>query len=157
MKHRPIPSDPYISPPAKRSFVRRWRYPLIGGAALLAVAGIVAVAPSAQASVPFALESLDGSGNNVNHPTWGQSNLAYARVGTAHYADGIGSPVSGPNARNISNRVINDKSQNVFSERRLSNWAWTWGQFLDHTFGHRIETGTGADAMNIALSTTDPL
>ncbi|MGE5156289.1 MAG: peroxidase family protein [Betaproteobacteria bacterium] len=148
---------PDISPPAKRSFLRRWRYPLIGGAALLAVSGIVAVAPGAQASVPFTVEALDGSGNNVNHPTWGQAGLAYARVGTAHYADGISQPVSGPNARMVSNRLFNDKAQNIFSERRLSNFAWTWGQFLDHTFGHRIETGTGADPFNIPFDSTDAL
>ncbi len=130
---------------------------MIGGAALLAVGGVVAVAPSAHASVPFAVESLDGSGNNVNHPSWGQANLAYARVGPARYTDGIGQPFGGPNPRQISNRVVNDQAQNVFSERRVSNWGWAWGQFLDHTFGHRIETGAGADAFNITFQPGDPL
>jgi hypothetical protein len=147
----------HVDPPRRRSWLRRWRFPLIGGAALLAISGIVAVAPTAQASVPFNVENLDGSANNANHPTWGQAGLAYARVGTAHYADGISQPVSGPNARLISNRLFNDKAQNVFSERRLDQWAWTWGQFLDHTFGHRIETGAGADAMNIPFSSSDAL
>jgi hypothetical protein len=153
MKDRPD----RIDPPRRRSWLRRWRFPLIGGAALLAISGIVAVAPTAQASVPFNVENLDGSGNNANHPTWGQSGLAYARVGPARYADGISQPVSGPNARVISNRVINDRAQDVFSERRVSNWGWTWGQFLDHTFGHRIETGAGADPFSIAFSSTDTL
>jgi hypothetical protein len=130
---------------------------LIGGAALLAVSGIVAVAPNAQATVNFEVESLDGSGNNVNHPTWGQAGLAYARQGTAHYADGISQPVSGPNARFISNRVMNDKSLDIFSDRRVSQWVWQWGQFLDHTFGHRIEQGAGADPFNIAFNSADPL
>jgi len=132
--------------------------PLIGAVALATVGSVIAVAaPSAQASVPFAIESLNGAGNNVNHPTWGQANLPYARVGAAHYADGVAAPMTGPNARFVSNRVINDASQNVFSERRLSNWGWTWGQFLDHTFGHRIETGSTATPFNIGLSTSDPL
>jgi len=130
---------------------------LIGGAALLAVSGIVAVAPGAQATVNFPVESLDGSGNNVNHPTWGQAGLAYARQGTAHYADGISQPISGPNARFISNRVMNDKSLDIFSERRTSQWVWEWGQFLDHTFGHRVETGPGADPFNISFDSTDPI
>jgi hypothetical protein len=130
---------------------------LIGGAALLAVSGIVAVAPGAQATTGFAIESLDGSGNNVNHPTWGQAGLAYARQGTAHYADGISQPVSGPSARFISNRVFNDESLDIFSNRRVSQWVWQWGQFLDHTFGHRIEQGAGADPFNIAFNSADPL
>jgi hypothetical protein len=130
---------------------------LIGGAALLAVSGIVTLAPSAQATTGFAIESLDGSGNNVNHPTWGEAGLAYARQGTAHYADGISTPESGPNARFISNRVMQDESLDIFSERRVTQWGWTWGQFLDHTFGHRVETGAGADPFNISFDNTDPL
>jgi hypothetical protein len=159
MNDRPTPSDPGpdISPRAKRSFWRRWRYPLIGGAALLAVSGIVAVAPNAQAGLSFEVESLDGSGNNVAHPTWGQAGLAYARQGTAHYADGISQPVSGPNARFISNRLFNDQSVDVFSGRRVSQWVWQWGQFLDHTFGHRQESGAGADPFNIGFNSADPL
>jgi hypothetical protein len=140
----------------------RWRYPLIGAAALLAVGGIVAVAPSADASVPFAVESLDGSGNNIDHPTWGEANQPYARQGTAHYADGVGQPEPGPNARFLSNRLFGDTPNNapdqpVFSERRVSQWGWTWGQFIDHNIGHRLEVGPGADPFNIDFSSTDPL
>jgi len=132
--------------------------PLIGGVALLAAGGaFVVVSSSAEAAVPFAVESLDGSGNNTNHPTWGQAGLSYARVGPVRYADGVGQPLTGPNPRMVSNRVFNDKAQNVFSERRVDNWGWTWGQFLDHTFGHRIETGAGADPFNISFSSSDPL
>jgi hypothetical protein len=39
--------------------------------------------------VSFPVESLNGNGNNVNNPTFGQAGNAYSRVGTAHYADGI--------------------------------------------------------------------
>ncbi len=160
MTNRPDHSEPIVdaSPPPHRSFFRRFRLPLIGGAALLAVGGgLVVVSPSAQASVPFAVESLDGSGNNANHPTWGQAGLAYARVGPAKYTDGIGQPFGGPNARQVSNRLINDTNQNVFSERRVSQFGWTWGQFLDHTFGHRQETGAGADPFNINFQAGDEL
>ena len=123
---RGLPADDL--PPAasgRPSWARRWRTSLIGGAALLAAGGVVvSVTPSAQASVTFPIESLDGSGNNVAHPTWGQAGLAYARQGTAHYADGISTPISGPNARFISNRVMNDKSLDIFSDRRVSQWVW---------------------------------
>ena len=161
MIHRPDHPellDKRSSLPARaRSIAWRSRLPLIGGAAVLATIGIVAVSPSAQASIPFATESLDGSGNNLSHPTWGQAGLAYNRVGPADYADGVGQPVSGPNPRQVSNRIINDTNQNVFSERRVSQWGWTWGQFLDHTFGHRQETGAGADPFNITFQPDDPL
>ena len=52
--------------------------------------------PSAQAAVPFPIESLDGGGNNIANPTWGQANRPYLRVAPAVYADGIGAPQTGP-------------------------------------------------------------
>jgi Animal haem peroxidase/Cellulose binding domain len=102
-------------------------------------------------------ESLDGRGNNLRHPSWGKANQPYSRVGSAHYADSAGTPIAGPNARAVSNRIINDASQNVFSERRVSQWGWTWGQFLDHTFGKRLSTGATATAANIPFDANDPL
>jgi len=129
--------------------------------AALGVLGVVAAflvaTPPAQAAVPFAVASLDGGSNNVANPTWGQSNRQYLRVAPTAYADGIGAPVTGPNTRLISDRLINDKAQNVFSERRVTQWGWTWGQFLDHTFGLRQETGTGATPANIAFNAADPM
>ena len=105
----------------------------------------------------FEVESLDGRGNNIAHPSWGQANQPYSRVGSAHYADGVGTPISGPNARAISNRIIDDGNQNVFSERRVTQWGWTWGQFLDHTFGLRASTGATATSANIPVNANDPL
>ena len=89
-----------------RSTGRSWlkKKLLIPVAAVAAAAGaVIAIAPSAEAAVPFPVASLDGSGNNVANPTWGQAGRAYSRVGTTHYADGIGSQQTGPNARNVSN------------------------------------------------------
>jgi hypothetical protein len=119
--------------------------------------GIIAITPTASASVPFEAESLDGSSNNLANPTWGQAGRPYARVGTAHYADGVGRPVSGPNPRYISNRIINDGNQDVFSARRLTQFSWQWGQFLDHTFGLRDGGGPTATAFNIPFNASDPL
>ncbi|HZM74094.1 MAG TPA: peroxidase family protein [Candidatus Limnocylindrales bacterium] len=113
--------------------------------------------PPAQAAVPFPIESLDGGGNNVANPTWGQAGRPYPRVGPAVYADGIGAPVTGPNARYVSNRIFGDSNQNVFSERRVTQWGWTWGQFLDHTFGLREETGPTATNFDIPFNSNDPL
>src|SRR5204863_2090462 len=45
--------------------------------------------------------------------------------------------------------------QNVFSEHRNTQWAWTWAQFLDHTFG-LVQGGT-TEAANIPFDSKDPL
>jgi hypothetical protein len=100
------------------------------------------------------VQSLDGSQNNLVHPTWGKLGLPYSRVGPARYQDGRSMPVSGPNSRFVSNRVFNDVNQNIFSEREVSQWLWTWGQFLDHTFG--LARG-GGPAANIPFDANDPL
>ncbi|HEU5470595.1 MAG TPA: peroxidase family protein [Actinophytocola sp.] len=143
----------------------RRRNPLVtlSAAVLLAgaqVMGLVGSAGTAAAAVPFAIQSLDGGGNNIANPTWGQGGTAYARVAAARYADGRSQPVAGPNSRAISNRVFNDGNQNIFSEKQATAWAWTWGQFLDHTFGLRLGRSPGDPAgepANIPFNANDPL
>jgi peroxidase len=114
----------------------------------------------ASAAVPFEIQSLDGSGNNIANPAWGQSGRPYSRVAPARYADGRSAPVAGPNSRAISNRVFNDVHQNIFSERGLTQWGFTWGQFLDHTFGLRLggaQNDPQGEAANIAFNAGDPM
>src|SRR5262245_3449414 len=89
---------------------------------------------------PFSGRTLDGSGNNVAHPAWGQAGTQYLRVAAPDYADGIGQMVTGPSPRYISNRIFNDQGQNLFSENGVSQWGWAWGQFIDHDIGLRDET-----------------
>lgn len=102
----------------------------------------------------FEVQSLDGWGNNRAHPDWGQAGGNYLRLAPARYADGVGVPVAGPNARYLSNRVFNDVEQNLFSARGISQWGTTWGQFLDHTFG--LRAGSNEDA-SIPFDNADPL
>jgi len=150
-----LPAHPSI---AKIRQVTGRRRMTIAAVSVLGLVGAFFVAsPPATAAVPFPVESLDGSANNAANPTWGQSNRPYLRTAPTAYADGIGAPATGPNTRMISNRIFNDKAQNVFSERRVTQWGWQWGQFLDHTFGLRQETGTGATPENIAFNSSDPL
>jgi hypothetical protein len=119
------------------------------------VVGSLAISTrNASAAVSFETETLNGAGNNVAHPTWGTAGSAYTRVGAARYADGHSQPVAGPNSRYVSNRVFNDVNQNVFSEHRATQMAWTWGQFLDHTFG--LAQG-GTETANIPFNSADPL
>src|SRR3954470_22666556 len=126
---------------------------LIAATALLAPAVASAQSGDVRAAAPT--RSLDGSGNNLAHPTWGQAGAQYLRVAPATYADGIKKPVAGPPTRYVSNRVFNDVAQNLFLENRVSQWGFVWGQFMDHTFGLRQETG-GENAP-IGFSVRDPL
>jgi|GEM_PF-6711234 len=71
------------------------------------------------------LPSLDGSGNNRALPTQGAAGTPYRRLGESAYADGIGQPADGPNARYLSNRIFADRAQNLFSENGVTQWAWT--------------------------------
>ena len=142
-----------------RRFLRR--NPILVSFFALVVVGTTVLAGNAVAgagsgiqAVPFEIQTLDGSGNNVANPTWGQSGRPYARVAPARYADGISVPPAGPNTRRASNRLHNDVNQNVFSERQVGQWGFVWGQFIDHTFGLRDEAGTAA---NIPFNAGDPL
>lgn len=111
-------------------------------------------APAAAPPVSFEARSLDGAGNNPAHPDWGQAGTPYQRLAPAQYADGAGAMVGGPSPRYVSNRVFNSLGLDLFSDRNLSQWAWVWGQFLDHTFG-RAEPGT--EEANIPFEPEDPL
>jgi hypothetical protein len=121
------------------------------------VSAVAVAGPASRLSISFAVESLNGAGDNLAHPTWGRSGSPYARVAPARYADGVARPVDGPNARAVSNRIFNDTDLNVISERGVSQWAWVWGQFLDHTFALRQEAGDGSTSMNIPLVANDPM
>jgi hypothetical protein len=114
-----------------------------------------AVLASSATAKPAATRSLDGSGNNLRHPTWGKARTVYPRVAQAGYADGIARMADGPPARYISNRIFNDVGQNLFSENDITQWGWVWGQFLDHDFDLRDETR--GEAAVIAYDRGDPL
>jgi len=138
----------FLRPPRRREVV------LLTTVALLAASVTLLAGHGAQASLGFEPESLNGSGNNQANPTWGQAGTNYIRVAPARYADGHSAMVAGPNVRYVSNRVFQDLGQNVFSEHRVTQWGWTWGQFLDHTFGLAAD---GTDAANIPFDATDPM
>ena len=129
---------------------------LLAGSSAVAISGAATAAPDGTVGVNAVIEaaSLDGSGNNQANPTWGQSGRPYSRFGPTRYVDGRSQPFGGPNSRAVSNRMFNDEAQNIFSERDVSAWGWTWGQFIDHTVGIRDGNGTAA---NIPFNANDPL
>jgi hypothetical protein len=152
------------------SAVHRRRRPYLAAVAWSGAVLVLALAGSAHAQVNrpargqfegIEVQSLDGAGNNRANPDIGSVGTRYARVTTARYADGIGEPIKGPNARYVSNRVFNDTGQNLFSESRVSQWGFVWGQFLDHTFGLRAAPGVGdapdPSSRNIPFDGGDPL
>jgi peroxidase len=86
--------------------------------------------------------TISGAFNNLDHPMWGAAGTDLLRVSPVAYADGISAP-STPN--NLSPRVIsnnlNNQSDPIFSgsdtlgvpqTKSLSDFAYVWGQFLDH-------------------------
>jgi len=109
---------------------------------------------AAHGPLRFEERSLDGSNNNRAHPSWGQAGTPYRRVAPARYADGVAAQASGPSPRYVSNRVFNDLGQNLFSERGVTQWGWTWGQFIDHTFGLAKD---GRERAPIGFDASDPL
>ncbi|TME74225.1 MAG: peroxidase [Chloroflexi bacterium] len=133
--------------------MRQWR--LCTALALLFSIIILAVNATPASATSFVIRTLDGRGNNPLHADWGRANTLYQRVGAPNYADGVGAIVGGPSARYVSNRVFNDIGQNIFSENALTQWAWVWGQFMDHDFGLRDET-PGA-SVPLAFNANDPL
>jgi peroxidase len=112
-------------------------------------------APASASGLSLVVRTLDGSQNNLTHPSWGQAGTQYLRVGRPNYADGVSAMVNGPSPRYVSNRVFNDVGQNLFSENGVTQWGWIWGQFLDHDIGLRDETSTGS--ASLAFDAHDPL
>ena len=85
---------------------------------VLLLAALLVFAPIAGAD-ESEVRSLDGSGNNRQHPEWGKTNTQYLRVARTNYADGVARPVGGPSTRYVSNRVFNDcEPEPVLGERR---------------------------------------
>lgn len=90
---------------------------------------------SAWGAVQFRL--IDGSGNNLSNPDWGQAGTALSRLTTPAYADGLSVPRGGlnpsslPSPRAISNTIA-AQSGSITNGVHATDWVWQWGQFLDH-------------------------
>jgi hypothetical protein len=82
----------------------------------------------------FEVRSIDGTGNNVDHPLYGSVGEAFLRFSDVGYADGIQEPAGQyrrMSARCISN-LLAAQNESILNAANASNFVWQWGQFLDH-------------------------
>jgi hypothetical protein len=111
---------------------------------------------------PF--RSITGFGNNLDNPAWGRAGTDLLRVSPVAYADGISTP-SQPNTlstREISNN-LNNQSDPIFSGAdnlgpnntlSLSDFAYVWGQFIDHDMD--LTPTTSGGSFTIPVDPTRP-
>ena len=110
----------------------------------------------APASPLLPAESIDGTGNNVAHPTWGSTGQDLLRVSPAAYGDGISTPSGAdrPGARLVSNLLAASPAGGVANDRDFTAFVYAWGQFLDHDLG-LTDTATPRERLPIPVPTGD--
>ncbi len=75
--------------------------------------------------------NVDGTGNNIGNPTWGNSGEQLIREdGLSAYGNGASEPAgaSRPSARVISNAIFS-QSSSVPDTLGTTDMFWLWGQF----------------------------
>jgi peroxidase len=80
------------------------------------------------------VRSIDGVGNNATHPEWGATGQHLLRGPSgAHYADSVSAMggVGRPSPRAVSNALFH-QTGSIPNRDGISDFIWTWGQFLDH-------------------------
>ncbi len=105
-----------------------------------------------------AIRSYDGSGNNLLHPTWGQTGTALQRVAPPAYGDMISTPAGAdrPSARDISNIIFQQHhSEDIFNQEGMSAFVYAWGQFIDHDLD-LTNNASPPTAFNIPVPQGDP-
>lgn len=91
--------------------------------------------------------SIDGTCNNLQHPTWGSSYTGFYRILQPIYENGFSMPVGWekgrryygfpkPAARLVSTTLI--ATHDVTSDDRITHMVMQWGQFLDHDLSHAL-------------------
>ncbi len=101
--------------------------------------------------------TIDGSYNNLHRVTWGVATSILWRRIPAEYSDGISVParINGESAREISNQIF-AQSESVLNNRRLTDFVWQWGQFVDHDID-LTQTHIPLEAFPIAVPSDDLL
>ncbi|MGK7939950.1 MAG: peroxidase family protein [Crocosphaera sp.] len=131
------------------SVVSQWSLILTGATLLSCAWSLPANAGS--------FRSINGSNNNLAHPTWGEAGIDLLRLAEPAYEDSIsqprgGNPSSLPSVRAIS-KAMSAQSGSVLNSSRLSDWVWQWGQFVDHDLD--LTPIGESEAFNIPVPTGD--
>lgn len=99
--------------------------------------------------------TYDGTNNNLQHTEWGALGTNQLRVTQASYSDGVSAPagLNRPNPRFISNTIFNQ--ENLQSDvLEMSDYAFVWGQFIDHDI--TLVGDDHSDAYPIPVPMSDP-
>ncbi len=99
--------------------------------------------------------SFDGSSNNLQNPEWGAVGTNQLQVISNGFLDGVSEPggTDRPNPRTISNAVFHQEGL-LPDALGLSDYAWAWGQFIDHDVTLVVDDGT--ETMDIPVPAGDP-
>lgn len=132
--------------------------------ALLLVALVATTLGPSQAQAVCTPEvyTLDGSCNNLAHPTWGMPHTVYLRLEPAAYADGLTEMRAGVNARTVS-QVLGKDDAEFGNQYHLTTGAVFFGQLAAHdfaatTFQHAPEGGGTDHYVLVPFETSaDPL
>ena len=103
------------------------------------------------------VRSLNGTGNNLQHPDWGSAEIPFLRTAPAAYADRVSTPggASLASPRVISNLVVAQGAMDIQNDENMSAFVYAWGQFLDHDID-LTETGVPNEAFPISIPKGDP-
>ena len=104
--------------------------------------------------------SIDGTGNNKDHPEWGKAGSPLLRDIPAAYEDGASAPPTQgrPSTRAVSN-AVGAQHEPVYSERGLSDLVMHLGQLLSHDLSHTTPIPHNARHSNffIDVPRADPI
>lgn len=98
--------------------------------------------------------AIDGSGNNLNNPSWGSAGKVLKNILPYQYTDGVSLPAGAdrPNPRYISSAIFNQPGLLV-DPTNLSDFAWVFGQFVDHEITFVTDT---SEFLPISVPAGDP-
>ncbi|KAL7641462.1 UNVERIFIED_CONTAM: hypothetical protein RMT77_007333 [Armadillidium vulgare] len=103
----------------------------------------------------FAYRTMDGSCNNIEHPDWGKTGVAFTRMILPNYEDGISEPRLSASKKPLpSPRLVSAAIAPPISDvyNNLTILIWQWGQFVDHDITH-TPISKGANKADISCCT----
>jgi peroxidase len=123
---------------------------------LLLGAALLFTPVTGHAGPAFEARSIDGTGNNLDNPTWGSADTPLLRFSTAAYSDGVSAPagLDRPSPRMVSN-ALSAMAGPTPEAPLVTNFFWQWGQFLDHDID-LSGAATTVEPMDIDIPAGDP-